>query len=458
VAFEASDALENALINQKGFVSYFFLDRNPEWLERLGVYRQVFANRLADARRLAASEQERGIVERIAFEYDRYIDGKDRVIHLYRTGRFQEGVLLHPQVRERFFKILDLCEAHKRYHKDRIVQQRHKSHLEARRLRLLAGVAVASGVCLGVALILVLVRRVFMPLIRLAEETGITPGGAMSRNMVEAIGSGIRGLKAEYQLTHSELEQSREHLLQAEKMALVGKLAAGMAHSIRNPFTSVKMRLFSLGRSLELSRDQSEDFQVISEEIRHIDTIVQNFLEFSRPPKLVMQPISPSVVIDQVLQLLAHRLKSYDVTVSVRRHAPLPDIVGDPEQLKEVFVNIIINACEAIQKSGRIQVTEETTEDPHLGPSAVVRIADNGPGMAPAVASRVFAPFFTTKAEGTGLGLSIAARIVEEHRGRLEVESTEGQGTVFILRLSLAHGDDGARRPDPAAGAPAGAA
>ena len=111
----------------------------------------------------------------------------------------------------------------------------------------------------------------------------------------------------------SELAKSREHLLQAEKMAMVGKLAAGMAHSIRNPFTSVKMRLFSMGRTLQMTLAQKEDFEVISEEIRHIDTIVQNFLEFSRPPKLVMQSISPSTVVDNTLQLLAHRLKSYEV-------------------------------------------------------------------------------------------------------------------------------------------------
>ena len=105
--------------------------------------------------------------------------------------------------------------------------------------------------------------------------------------------------------TRIELEQSREHLLQSEKLAQIGKLAAGVAHSIRNPLTSVKMRLFSLERTLSLSAAQKEDFDVISEEIRHIDTIVGNFLEFSRPPKLKIQKASPSEVVDMAVQLSA---------------------------------------------------------------------------------------------------------------------------------------------------------
>ena len=120
-----------------------------------------------------------------------------------------------------------------------------------------------------------------------------------SGDEVKAISRSVHDLIEAAGQTNIELERSREHLLQAEKMAMVGRLAAGMAHSIRNPFTSIKMRLFSLSRSLKLNDTQKEDFEVISEEIRHVDTIVQNFLEFSRPPKLKMQRISPSAVIDQ---------------------------------------------------------------------------------------------------------------------------------------------------------------
>jgi len=208
-----------------------------------------------------------------------------------------------------------------------------------------------------------------------------------------------------------------------------------MAHSIRNPFTSVKMRLFSLDRSLELSDTQQEDLEVISEEIRHIDNIVQNFLEFSRPPKLKMQQISPSVVVDLVIQLLEHRLKSYDVTIKTIRSRPLPEIQVDPEQLKEVLVNIVMNACEAMERGGKVVIYEEETFVKPLGSVAVIRLSDNGPGIPESIREKIFQPFFTTKEDGTGLGLSIATRIVEEHKGWLDVTSKEGEGTTFVITL-----------------------
>jgi len=218
-------------------------------------------------------------------------------------------------------------------------------------------------------------------------------------------------------------------------LAMVGKLAAGMAHSIRNPFTSVKMRLFSLNRALALTDDQREDFQVISDEIRHIDTIVQNFLEFSRPPKLKMQDISPSLVVDLAVQLLSHRLKSYDVNLSVVRNRNLPEIYGDPEQLKEVLVNLLVNACEAMEGGGEIVIHEEVISNGSSVAAAVIRVSDNGPGVPDHLQEKIMQPFFTTKEEGTGLGLSIAARIIKEHSGNLAIEPKPGMGATFCITL-----------------------
>jgi len=254
---------------------------------------------------------------------------------------------------------------------------------------------------------------------------------------VKALSRSVHGLIEDAGQTYIELERSREHLLQAEKMAMVGKLAAGMAHGIRNPLTSVKMRLFSLSRSLEFSDYQKEDFDVISEEIRHTDTIVQNFLEFSRPPKLKMQQVSPSMVVDLAIKLLEHRLKSYDVNVNVIRKHPLPEIQADPEQLKEVLVNLMVNACEAMGQGGSILIHEEENKTRVLNRVAVIRLTDNGPGVSDEIKNKLFEPFFTTKEEGTGLGLSIADRIIKEHKGWLDVTSKEGQGATFIITLPV---------------------
>jgi signal transduction histidine kinase len=150
-----------------------------------------------------------------------------------------------------------------------------------------------------------------------------------------------------------------------------------------------------------------------------------------------MQKVSPSEVVDLVLQLLGHRLKSYDVTIDLHRKHFLPEIQADPEQLKEVLVNLIINACEAMEGGGRIRIQEEERFVEPLGPVVVVRLTDSGSGIQDSIREQIFQPFFTTKDEGSGLGLSIAARIVANHGGWLDFISNKGEGVTFEMTLPI---------------------
>jgi signal transduction histidine kinase len=436
-AYQAAEALETALVNQKGFVSYYFMDNDPEWLTQLGMYRQIFKERLNEVRALAETEEEKETIDRIEKAYLQYIKGKDQVIAHYKAGQREEGALLHVEVRKAFSETVELCEAYKNIHKNRITEARDKSHVQAKDLRIIAAIAMLAVILLGLLLVFVLIRQILGPVRRLALEADRGGGTCQSVDEVKALDQSVRGLIEDMDHTHSELEKSREHLLQTEKLAMVGRLAAGVAHSVRNPLTSVKMRLFSLGRSLALSDTQKEDFAVISEEIGHIDTIIQNFIEFARPPKLKVQKVFPSEVVDGVLQLLKHRLQSYDVEVELLRGRPLPEIQADPEQLKEALANLIINACEAMDGGGFIRVQEEESFVGPLGRVVVVRLSDSGPGIPEAVKDQVFQPFFTTKEEGSGLGLSIAARIVAEHGGWLDFSSDEGKGVTFVMTLPI---------------------
>jgi len=437
-AFKAAGALETALVNQKGFVTYYLLDDDPTWLRRLGEYRQIFNDRLAEARRLADSPDLKAGIGRIESEYQRYIQAKDQVIQHYRQGQREAGTRLHQDVRQHFFAIMDLCEDYKRQHAEKITRLTVAAGREAFHLRIIAATTISFClICAGV-LAFILAVQILRPLKRLAQATGKHQDCAdTGQDVMAALNHSVRDLIADVDQTQSELAKSREHLLQSEKMAMVGKLAAGMAHSIRNPFTSIKMRLFSLNRTLVLNAGQKEDFEVIGQEIRHVDTILQNFLEFSRPPKLKMQPVSPSAVVDMALQLLEHRLKAYEVTVTVHRAVSLPEISADPEQLKEVLVNLIVNACEAIGRDGCIEIFEKTAAIRPTGRAAVLRLVDNGPGIPAPLREKILQPFFTTKEEGTGLGLSIAVRIIAEHGGWLDVQSEAGQGAAFIITLPI---------------------
>jgi signal transduction histidine kinase len=431
------DALEQTLLRQKGLIAYHLLDGSPGWLEEQAALQSAFTGLLHQRRADPAEADRQSSLDELADGYRRYAAAKARVVSLYAAGEARAGAALHQQAHRQFDALVEGIARLKQFHTERILAAEEASHTQARQLRILAGAAMLSLTGFALLLAFLLVYRIMEPLRRITHEASGTAFPLRTADEVKALGRRIRILLQNVDQTQTELERSRESLVHAEKMALVGKLAAGMAHSIRNPFTSVKMRLFSLSRSLVLDEAQRDDLDVISAEIRHIDTIVQNFLEFSRPPRLRMQSVSPSTVVDSALRLLDQRLKSYGVTARLDRKAPLPTVQADPEQLKEVLVNLVVNACEAMPQGGSIVMEELGFRSPEGEAMAALRVHDTGPGIPRDLKDRIFDPFVSTKAQGTGLGLSIARRIIAEHGGRLTAESAPAGGAVFTITLPV---------------------
>ncbi|MFH1538846.1 MAG: ATP-binding protein [bacterium] len=434
-ALHAAEELEKALAMQKGFATYYFLNGNPEWLERLNQHRRSFDEWLKKARESTRTDEAKEILDQIEMEYARYVDSKDRVIGLYKAGKREEGAKLHWDVRGQFSIIYDLSEQYKKFYEKDIARARAESRSWARRMSAWTLVSMSAGLLLSILLIFVLVTQILEPIRKLTLKT--VPSGEPARqgNEVRALRESVHGLIEDADHTRTELERSRELLLHSEKMAVVGKLAAEVAHSIRNPMTSIKMRLFSMKRNLQLSPPQKEDFEVVSEEMRRLDNILSNFLEFSRPPKLKKQKVNVSDIVDMSLQLLQNRLERQGIEVERYRRRSLPDVNVDPELMKEVLVNLINNACDAMGNGGRLAITEEDAVAERMGRAVVVRVSDNGPGLPESIRNEVMKPFFSTKETGTGLGLSIAVRIVNEHGGRLELHSDEGTGTTLVITL-----------------------
>jgi signal transduction histidine kinase len=436
-AAQREETLERALLQQKGLVAYYLLDGNPDWLREQTALQTAFLDLLRQTRDQAPEPASRLLLDDLAGGYERYAADKARVVSLHASGDRRAGAALHLDVHRQFDGLVDRIAQLKQVHTDRMLASEEASGRQAWQLRVLAVAAMLSLTGLTLLLAFVFVYQILEPLRRITQEATGAAFPARSGNEVKTLSRGVRVLLQNVDHTQTELERSRESLAHAEKMALVGKLAAGMAHSIRNPFTSVKMRLFSLSRALVLDEAQQDDLDVISGEIRHIDTIVQNFLEFSRPPRLKMQPLSPSTVVDSALKLLDQRLKSYGVAVRLDRPAPLPAVEADPEQLKEVLVNLVVNACEALQHGGEITIEERSDRTPEGRRQSAIRVRDNGPGIPPYLLEKIFDPFFSTKEQGTGLGLSIAQRIITEHGGRLEGESAPAGGAAFTITLPV---------------------
>jgi signal transduction histidine kinase/Fe-S-cluster-containing hydrogenase component 2 len=239
----------------------------------------------------------------------------------------------------------------------------------------------------------------------------------------------------ELQLSHQELEQAQTQLIRTEKLASLGQLAAGVAHEINNPLGTITIYAHVLLKSLEADDPRREDVDMIIKESARTKEIVQGLLSFARETKLRPGPTDINEVLQDVLGLVVNQSLFHNIKIKKVFAAAIPTITADWTQLKQVFLNIIFNAAEAMEGKGTLAITT-------IGGKrrVKVKIQDTGPGIPPEIMGKLFSPFFTTKEKGTGLGLAISYGIIERHSGKIDVETALGKGTTFIVSLPAGQG------------------
>ena len=236
----------------------------------------------------------------------------------------------------------------------------------------------------------------------------------------------------------TDLKRLEEQLIQAEKLAAIGQMLAGVAHELNNPLTAI-LGVTELVREREgLDESMKRQLDLTHRQARRAARIVQNLLEFSRPASPQKKAIDLSTIVERTLQLHEHSLRRNQVQVDFTPRSDLPQIVGDANQLIQVFLNLISNAEQAIHEvrdSGRIQIRLS-----HVSDNVVVTVQDDGVGISPEGMPKLFDPFYTTKRPGggTGLGLSICLSIAREHGGTIQAESLPGGGSAFSVYLPAA--------------------
>jgi signal transduction histidine kinase len=244
----------------------------------------------------------------------------------------------------------------------------------------------------------------------------------------------------------SAIRRLEEQIRRSDRLASIGTLAAGMAHEIKNPLVCLKT--FA---QLLPSRYDDPDFRetftpLLENEVERINGIVSQLLNFSRPVKPTLVPVSLHAALDAAWQLAAQQVKAKGLQFLRRYNAGGDRLLGDHRLLGQVFLNLFLNGIDAMESGGTLTVSTHTIDPPdppwHLGGPVAevwieVRVHDSGRGVAPEDRERIFDPFFTTKANGTGLGLSVAHGIILEHQGMIDVESALGSGTCFRVLLPL---------------------
>jgi two-component system, NtrC family, sensor kinase len=237
------------------------------------------------------------------------------------------------------------------------------------------------------------------------------------------------------------LKAAQAQLVQSEKMSSLGKLAASVAHEINNPlagiltYAKLLIRMHEEGELSEKAREScTRNLRLVQRETERCSAIVRNLLDFARQRPPSLKDLDVSTVVEEALTLLAHRLAMQNVVLQ-KDLPPMPPIKADFGQLRQSFVNIALNACEAMNKGGTLTVVSKA-----VGSSIEVSVRDTGPGIAPENLSHILDPFFTTKEKGTGLGLSVVYGIIDRHGGTIDIESQVGQGTTVYVRLPVTSG------------------
>ena len=247
------------------------------------------------------------------------------------------------------------------------------------------------------------------------------------RKQRESLGRTATRLEEVYR----ELQDNVEHLKRAARMTALGHLSAGLAHEIRNPLASIEGAAYVAQTEPDPTR-AAEFLEIIRKETARLNGLVTQFLEFARPRPPEMIPMDVPALADSVLNLIRQLATQNNVTLRRVVDETIAPVRCDPEQMKQVLLNLVLNSVQAMPRGGEVSVSAEKTENMLL-----LRVKDTGPGIPAERVDEVFDPFFTTKQNGTGLGLPIAYQIVEQHGGTLAVENNAPGGCSFVIRLPL---------------------
>jgi len=307
------------------------------------------------------------------------------------------------------------------------------------RARYITWPSIILVIVLGIIASFVFSRLITKPLNKCIEFIKVLGRGEYGTKVAVTSSDEIGYLAHHFNTLSMQLKSAKEkmeeaytytHLLQAEKLSSIGQISAGLAHELKNPMTTLKMMFQAFREQPDMTK---EDAEIIHHEIEKIDKILTNFMGFVKQRSFHFSEINLNELIDRVLSLATFDIENSGIAIQKDLVDALPVVKADRSLLEQVFLNLVLNAVQAMPDGGEIRISGKSDDR-----FAEVMIWDRGGGIPADIRSKIFDPFFTTKDSGTGLGLSIAYNIIKSHGGSLFFNSNEGVGTVFTVRLPIA--------------------
>ena len=300
-------------------------------------------------------------------------------------------------------------------------------------------VAGAGAIAICAVLIFVLAWFVQRPMVELQEKIARLGEGDLDVSVsfskrddeIGALGRNFNHMVEQLRESREEIERlHRTQMSRAEHFATLGELAAGLAHEIRNPLAGIAGVVEIIGRDLPPTSPARSVVKDVRVEIAQINHILTDLLQTARPHPPAIRRSDLNTTVEHAVMLARQQALSRPIEIVLKKNPALPEIEHDSDQIHQVLLNLLLNALQAIDGSGRVTVEIEARAQ-----TAAIIVSDSGRGILPEHLPNIFRPFYTTKGNGTGLGLSLARRIVEEHHGRIEVSSTVGKGSKFVVSL-----------------------
>ncbi|WP_439623858.1 sensor histidine kinase [Gemmata sp.] len=390
---------------------------------------------LANAEASSTSPAEEALMRRTRQGYERFFAEYERLLaHPPREGMYSEIIKLTDTVLTP--EIVEPAHEYLRLNEGSLTQASDTNQQLARRLvfgMVAVGLFGSAGGLLGGWVIAATVRRNIArtearllmtaeELDRAARRQGLLGGGDPA-DPLDRVSVSVSAVI-------ERLRETERAALRAEQLAWVGQMAAGIAHEIRNPLMAIKLLVQAGAERPGGPALRPRDFGVLDEEICRLEQIVSGFLDFARPPRPNPRQFDALESVAQALDGVQPRAELQGVSLELDRTGGPVVVSADPNQLRQVFLNLLINALDAQPRGGSIRLAVRADRS-----AVVLTVADAGPGIAPGVADRIFEPFVSTKESGLGLGLSICRRIAEAHGGTLSAGDRPGGGAVFTLRI-----------------------
>ncbi len=440
-SIRAAEELEIVIRETRYRLNQFLLTGDSNHIQDAVALRESTEQWIAEADRLASLPDEQELINQVRTGYRHFLDESNQLVKgqadPVAVGRLAKDILPN-EVLGPARQYLDLNEQHlarssaeNQTVADRLVVGLILLALCGAVAGLIAGYGLARGISRSILELSVPVRDVAG---QLANVVG--PITVSADPQLEDLEQILQVVSERVATVIAQLEASQTMAMRAEQLASLGQFAAGLAHELRNPLMAMKILVQSALERDPATAMSGRDLSVIDEEITRLEQLVQGFLDFARPPEAVRQPTSLAEIVSPTVNLVTAQAGRTGVSVSCAFDPDLPPVNADAGQLRQVILNLLLNAIDATPSGGKVSIHANR----HNG-DAIIKVADTGRGLPKNLGDTIFDPFVSTRETGIGLGLSICRRIVETHQGTITARTRSEGGAEFTVTIPIAQNE-----------------